>query len=130
VPPDPPTAALFPFTIGVILEVEKEGKKERIKPLMKNSGGSISYVPAATPGSPVQFTIAKLQPNREDPSKSSVELGVTDPASKSKTPQAETLIVEASIKPFINLVWMGTITLVVGFILTIVRRVEEAREKE
>jgi len=118
------------FTIGVILEVRNEGKKERLKPLMKNSGGSISYIPAAIAGSAIQFTIAKLQPNREDPSQSSVEIGVTAPGSKSNKPQAETLIVEASIKPFINLVWMGTITLVVGFILTIVRRVEEARQRD
>jgi cytochrome c-type biogenesis protein CcmF len=41
----------------------------------------------------------------------------------------ETLVVEASVKPYINLVWMGTITLVVGFVLTILRRVREANER-
>jgi len=39
----------------------------------------------------------------------------------------ETLVVEASIKPMINLVWAGTITLIVGFLLTILRRSEEAK---
>ncbi len=117
------------FTIGVILSVTKDEKSETIKPLMKNTGGSISYVPAAVPGDPTQFTIVKLQPNREDPSKSMVEIGVRSPESPDK-PKVETLVVEASIKPFINLVWMGTITLVVGFIVTIVRRVQEARSKE
>ena len=92
--------------------------------------GPTGYFAFAPAGSAIQFTIAKLQPNREDPSQSSVEIGVNAPGSKSNKPQAETLIVEASIKPFINLVWMGTITLVVGFILTIVRRVEEARQRE
>jgi cytochrome c biogenesis factor len=39
----------------------------------------------------------------------------------------ETLVVEASVKPMINLVWTGTVTLVIGFFLTILRRVQEAR---
>jgi cytochrome c-type biogenesis protein CcmF len=58
-----------------------------------------------------------------------VEIGVTDPAGMAGKPKNETLIVEASIKPYINLVWMGTVTLVVGFIITIVRRVQEARDR-
>jgi cytochrome c biogenesis factor len=51
---------------------------------------------------------------------------VNDPASGASKPKVETLVVEASIKPFINLVWMGTVTLLIGMILTIMRRVEEA----
>jgi cytochrome c-type biogenesis protein CcmF len=117
------------FAIGVVLEVVNGGTKETLKPLMKNSGGSVSYIPVSPAGSAVQIGIVKLQPNREDPSQSSVELGISDPSSPKKA-QAETLVLEASVKPFINLVWMGTVTLIVGFVLTIVRRVEEAREKE
>ena len=117
------------FTIGVILEVTRGEKTETLKPLMKNSGGSISYIPATPAGTSVGFTIVKLQPNREDPSQSSVEIGVNDRGASKKKDQAETLIIEASVKPFINLVWMGTVTLIVGFVLTIIRRVEEAREK-
>jgi cytochrome c-type biogenesis protein CcmF len=41
----------------------------------------------------------------------------------------ETLVVEATIKPLINLVWAGTITLVIGFLLTIARRVDEAKRE-
>jgi len=44
--------------------------------------------------------------------------------------KSETLVVEASIKPFINLVWVGTITLVIGFFITILRRGSEARKNE
>jgi len=117
------------FTIGVMLSVTKDGKTETIKPVMKNSGGSISYIPAGVPGDSTSFTIVKLQPNREDPSKSVVDLDIRTPHD-SRKPKNETLVVEASIKPFINLVWMGTVTLVVGFIVTIVRRVQEARGKE
>ena len=116
------------FTIGVILQATKDGKTLTLKPLMKNSGGQVSYIPAKL-GS-AEFTIVKLQPSQEDPTQSKVELSVHDPSNTSKEPKAETLIVEASIKPYINLVWMGTVTLVVGFILTIIRRVQEARSKD
>jgi cytochrome c biogenesis factor len=51
------------------------------------------------------------------------------PLSGSQQPRGETLVIEASIKPYINLVWMGTITLAIGFFMTILRRVEEARLK-
>ena len=90
----------------------------------------MNFVPAKMNGSEIEFTIVKMQPNKEDPSQSKVEIGVNDPSIISKQPKVETLVVEASIKPYINLVWMGTITLIVGFVLTIVRRVQEAREKE
>lgn len=117
-------------TIGVNLEVTKEGKKEIVKPLFKRTASGPSYVTAKMSGNPVEFTISSLHPNREDPSQSKVEIVINDPAKISDKPKAETLVVEASIKPFINLVWMGTITLIVGFVLTIIRRVQEAREKE
>jgi len=116
------------FTIGVVLQATKDGKAVTLKPLMKNSGGQVSYIPAKLDS--IEFTIVKLQPSQEDPTQSKVELSVHDPSNTSKEPKAETLIVEASIKPYINLVWMGTVTLVVGFILTIIRRVQEARSKD
>jgi cytochrome c-type biogenesis protein CcmF len=116
------------FSIGVDLRITKEGKSEQIKAIMKNSGGEISYVPASSTLTPLRFTIKKMQPNKEDPTQSRVELSVIDPSAPAMT--VETLVVEASIKPFINLVWMGTVTLVVGFFLTIVRRVQEARGDE
>ncbi len=115
-------------TIGVVLEVTNTGTKEQIKPLMQTSRGQMSFVPAKAGSS--EFTIIKLQPNRDDPTQSKVELGVSNLSAAPTQPKAETLVVEASLKPYINLVWMGTITLVVGFILTIVRRVQEARIKD
>jgi cytochrome c-type biogenesis protein CcmF len=115
-------------TIGVMLEVEKDGKKEEVKPLFKRSAAGPTFVPATLKGTQIEFSIVRMQPNREDKSKSSVEISVNDPTLTPAT-KAETLVVEASIKPYINLVWMGTITLVVGFVLTIYRRVQEARGK-
>jgi hypothetical protein len=76
------------------------------------------------------FTLSRILRDREDPSKSKVQLSVRLPDDPNVERKGGTLVVEASIKPMINLVWMGTVALVVGFLLTIIRRVEEAREKE
>jgi len=119
------------FSIGVVLEVRHDGKVEQVVPRMTNEQGQISYEQASSKISDYRFSIVSMQPNQSDPSQSSVEVGVVNPTSNPSEPQrdGDTLIVEASIKPYINLVWMGTITVLVGFAMTILRRVKEARTR-
>jgi cytochrome c-type biogenesis protein CcmF len=77
----------------------------------------------------VEFNLVRLVPDKDDRSKSKVEISVKTPRDPSVPVKDETLVVEASIKPYINLVWVGTVTLVIGFFLTILRRVSESRLK-
>jgi len=77
-----------------------------------------------------EFVIASLKPDAENRKNSTVEVAITDlfkTAEASKTP--DVLIAEASVKPYINLVWAGLIVLLVGFGVTIVRRSQEASLK-
>ena len=91
-------------------------------------GSKVTYVPARSALSPAVFTIGAIHPNSENPERSSVDLAVTGlPDDAPRTEKGETLVVEASIKPYINLVWMGTVTVVAGLALTLVRRLREAR---
>lgn len=117
------------FTIGALFEVEKNGKKENVQLKMVSAGGGVEYPSEKSFLSALEFRIVKLLPNREDPSKSQIEVSIFDPDQKQVGPDTETLIVEASVKPFINLVWVGTLTMLVGFIVTIIRRTQEARLK-
>ena len=118
------------FTIGAKIEISANGKTELIEPQMKGGTGAGPTFTAVKPSfSNVIFKISRLKPNREDPSKSVVELSYTD-MSAGQQGKGETLVVEASVKPMINLVWAGTITLVIGFIVTIIRRVQEAKLKQ
>jgi cytochrome c-type biogenesis protein CcmF len=90
------------------------------------------YVPSgivASDGKSYEFVVNEMLPNPDDPTKSSVGVTVTLPGDGSTPQRDETLVIEATIKPMINLVWAGTITLVIGFLLTIVRRVEEAKRE-
>jgi cytochrome c-type biogenesis protein CcmF len=117
-------------TIGVMLTVVSDSKSTVITPLFKRTGTGPEFVPASVPGSPIQFSIGRMEPNRENPAASQVEITVLDASDQKGRSGRQTLVVEASVKPYINLVWMGTITLIVGFIITIIRRVQEAKGKE
>lgn len=80
----------------------------------------------------IEFTIVGMHPDREAKENSTVEIGysdVTPQTQDSGSKKPDVLVVEASIKPYINLVWNGVIILMVGFIVTIVRRAQEARLK-
>lgn len=44
----------------------------------------------------------------------------------SSVQQPETLVVEASIKPFVNFVWSGTLIMMVGFVLSMITRTKES----
>jgi cytochrome c-type biogenesis protein CcmF len=71
--------------------------------------------------------IRDMQPDIGAPEKATVEL-VVDQLSKPSGPGGEkdVLVVEASVKPYINLVWSGVLILLLGLIVTIVRRVKES----
>ena len=118
------------FSIVARFEITEGKKKSKMTLEMKGEKGEFEYVPStyvAQDKKSYEFKIARLVPDREDKLKSSIEISYKEPDAK---PKSETLVVEASIKPYINLVWMGTVTLVVGFALTIFRRVAEARMKD
>jgi len=116
--------------VTATLEVTREGKSVSLAPEMHNEKGKVSYIPASLPNTQIAFTIKGMNMGRGDRGKSSITLGVSAPLAEGQLKKNETLIVEASVKPFINLVWMGTMILVGGFLITIVRRGIEARTKE
>jgi cytochrome c-type biogenesis protein CcmF len=115
-------------TLSASVEVTKDGKTDRVKLLMKNmASDNIEFVPAAVHNN-IVLTISSLNPNPGDKNLSSITIridGLHD-HSMEESSSVDTLIIEASIKPYINLVWMGTFILIIGFIITIVRRWEES----
>ena len=78
-----------------------------------------------------EIRMASLTPDLETPGKSTVDL-VVDELSVPSGPDGgkDILVAEASVKPYINLVWSGVLILLLGFIVTIVRRAREAALKE
>ncbi|MCX6143266.1 MAG: cytochrome c biogenesis protein CcsA [Ignavibacteriales bacterium] len=120
------------FAIDAKLIVSDGNAKKHLDLKMKTGPKGAGYVPSgfvASDGKNYEFVISQMMPSQDDPSKSSVDIMINLPADGTTPQRDETLIIEASIKPMINLVWAGTITLVIGFLLTIVRRVEEAKRE-
>jgi cytochrome c-type biogenesis protein CcmF len=131
--PDTEKAAMLEgreVRIGAVVEVREEGKApETLTPGKTFANGEETSLPALYSGK-YEIRMVSMTPDRENPSLSTVELSVAEIASAEsggESADQEILVVEASIKPYINLVWNGVIVMIVGFVITIVRRAQEAR---
>ena len=85
----------------------------------------------ATGSEGYEVTLGTMHPDQENRENSSVEISVKDlaavaAAARDAAGKGDILVAEASVKPYINLVWSGVIILLVGFLITIVRRSQEA----
>lgn len=118
------------FVINVHLQILEGKRKQPLTLKMMNTESGPEFTAAtyiAADQRSYDFTLVRIIPDREDKSQSKVEFSVKYPEDPAAVKKSETLVVEASIKPMINLVWVGTVTLIVGFALTIMRRAEEAK---
>ena len=119
-------------TLTAKLKISKEGVTEMATLLMKNMASeNIEFIPV-TLSTGISLTISKINPNPSNKSMSSVTVkvdGLHDHSSEIEN-KPDTLVIEASIKPYINLVWIGTFILIIGFLITIIRRGQEALRNE
>jgi cytochrome c-type biogenesis protein CcmF len=115
--------------VAARLLVQKYGMKPVvITPAKVMQQGNLKDEPA-TFDQQFEFTIQGMSPERESRENSFVEIGVKNllrAAAQDPAGGRDVLVVEASIKPFINLVWSGVIIVLVGFLVTIIRRSKEA----
>ncbi len=77
------------------------------------------------PGTKFHVQLFQLMPDMQNPANSKVVLRVFD-VDHLPSPPTEVITIEAFIKPYINLVWAGIITLVIGFGFSVIRRRREA----
>ena len=86
--------------------------------------GSRKDAPARL-GERYEFAVGEMRPTGTN-GEFEVDIAVKD-LKNTGAAEPDVLIVEASVKPLINLVWAGVIILLVGFLITIIRRSQEAR---
>ena len=118
------------FVISANLEAVDGRKRTPLTLKMTNGTNGPQFIPekfTAAGGEMFEFALARIMPGENGQTTAKVEFTVRLPLDEKTQKRDEILVVEASVKPMINLVWMGTVTLIVGFVLTIVRRAEEAR---
>lgn len=117
------------FFIGAQLEIEYNGKKYAAEPKMESRGGERSYVGVQVTDANLHIEMLNLDAG------GTVDLLLSQiTANESiEPPNVESTLaslwIDVSIKPFIALVWIGTLTMVLGFIISVVRRTKEANVK-
>jgi cytochrome c-type biogenesis protein CcmF len=120
--------------LNAVIEIEYAGKKSPVNMSMKISSDGAESTPVSYTTSDGKynyvFQLASVIPDQNDKSKIRARIVVHKLFESGVGTKEETLIVEASVKPFINLVWLGTITLIVGFAVTIFRRAKNSIQED
>jgi len=110
------------FRIGAVLSVMYDGKSYQVEPQMKSKGGERTFIPVE-----IEEADLKIEMTNLDASGHIVIItSHINEAAHSKAEMKDILSIEASIKPFINLVWLGVIITALGFIIAMFRRSEES----
>ena len=112
------------MAVGSILEIASGSARERITPMVVYQEGQAPKA-QAMPSRLLNANVAVVGMNvGMGTSPSTITVGVQ--RTHNDGGEGNSLIVEASIKPFINLVWAGTLLIMVGFFLSILKRSKEA----
>ncbi|MCP5062975.1 MAG: cytochrome c biogenesis protein CcsA [Ignavibacteriae bacterium] len=109
------------FEIGVLLTVSESGKTYNVEPKITGDAGGKEYVASEIKELDLKINIVKMDAS------GSVNLSLSTLEGKqvvSNVPK-EVLTIEASIKPFINLIWLGVLVVTLGFIISTVRRLKD-----
>jgi cytochrome c-type biogenesis protein CcmF len=110
--------------ITAVLEVQRGNDRETLHPAIKRrETGESEYHPALSKvlGTEVRLLTMSIGMNAESPS--TIVVGLQRPDASPDQP--EVLMVEASVKPFIIVLWGGTVIMLVGFVLAIIKRMRE-----
>jgi cytochrome c-type biogenesis protein CcmF len=103
------------FAVGAVLDVKRGNSVERLTPVTFYKGAKSTQVqPARTKDGVLAFELVTMSVDSQ--SKGSViELNVTG-VGGAPTPVAksEVLVIEASVKPFMSLVWAGAVLMILG----------------
>ncbi len=115
------------FFIGAVLEVEYNGKKYNVEPKMESSGGKRSFVGTQIKDANLNIGLLNLDASGQ------VELTLSKiDGSETESIEPEvtlaSLWIEASVKPFMILIWIGTLTITFGFLISVIRRTKEANK--
>ena len=119
----PPAGGSGGVAVGSILEFTLGSDRERITPVAVYNGGQ---APQSAPASSRLMNADVLLVGMTvggGASPSSVTVSVQH--QHAQVSHGEVLVVEASVKPLISLVWCGTLVIMLGFAFTLTKRLKE-----
>ncbi len=112
------------MAVGAALTIRAGKAEEKITPVtFYRTGGDPDprAVPSKVLGGTVELVTVSVG---TDESPSRITLRFREGGGT--TPPADLLIVDASVKPYMNLVWAGTVLMIAGFVLSIFKRSKES----
>ncbi len=118
------------YSIGALLKVKDSKFIENLEPKIKYTDGTAEYMVAKISGNDqYSFYFVKMSVQGEDLGGPTATIAIVNKKNISQKPMTdETLVLTASIKPFINVLWTGTGILVLGFFLSILKRRKELKK--
>jgi len=111
------------FAVGAVLQVERGKATEQVVPVAIYEGGQRSQSQIVrTKDGVIGFELLSMNVDAETKA-STVQVRVTGlPGQVPNAQRSEVLIVEASVKPFIGLIWVGTVLVVSGLVISLVAK--------
>ncbi len=110
------------FAIGAVIEVIYKGKKEQVIPKIYYRNNNPMPEPIKIGDRQLTFINLNVEGGQI-----AITFGNGTVGSEVKEEPVEVLVIEASVKPFINLVWFGVLVILAGFIVSMLRRISEVR---
>ncbi len=108
------------LAVGAMLEIEREGKIVKAEPVFIIKGGLSFGFPVKLEEEGLKISFDKIIPEQ-----ASVQLVIRE----KKPAKKDFIIMKAIMFPYINLLWGGTIIMIIGFILSIFQRSKPSRIK-
>jgi cytochrome c-type biogenesis protein CcmF len=117
------------YTIGANIKVKDSKFTETLLPKVKYTNGNPEYqVAKMSDNDKYSFYFVKMSVQSEEMGGATATIAVVDNIEAGNRQKVdETFVVTASIKPFINVLWIGTGVLVIGFFISILKRRKELR---
>ena len=112
------------ITADLTFQVDENGypKEHSVFPVLKAANGEMNSSEVEVPGTSYRVKIASV-----NASKGTLKLVISSPQSGNETAK-DMLAIELSEKPFISVLWFGTIVFIIGSFLTLLIRAKESRK--
>ena len=110
------------FQLGAVMSASSNGKKISFNLYRKQSGDKVEFTSFESKELNLRVEMLNLSAQGVELSLSKLD----EPKNKIEKQVEEVLVVNASVKPFVSLVWIGVLVLVIGFFIAFSRRLKES----
>ncbi|MFT6814795.1 MAG: cytochrome c-type biogenesis protein CcmF [Sphingobacteriales bacterium] len=108
------------ISVGALMEVNEKGHTHMVQPIYAVKDNTEFNVPAIVEDHGLKINFTKINPESGT---------ITFQIAQKKKLQDDYIIMKAIVFPYINLLWGGTIIMVLGFLISMIRRIKESRGK-